>query len=641
MSCGGALSPTCPSCGAENPPAAKFCIECGTGLGAGGAGVVAPPPGTAPQPPAPPGVATQPPQPAQPQALFGGQLPGVAAPAWGSPGAALPEERRKATVLFADLSGYTAIAERMDPEAVKSIVDRALQRLGQEVVRHGGRVDKYIGDNVMAVFGAPLSHEDDPERAVRAGLAMQAAMEEINTDIAGAAAEAAGANFLLRVGINSGEVLAGQVGDGYTVMGDAVNVAARLQAAATPGSVTVGEITHRLTRSAIEYSELQPLTLKGKSEPVPAWEATRVLDPGAAPRGARTEAPLVGRQDESDLLMSLFDRVGRESRPHLVTVIGQAGVGKSRLLRELAVQTSARADKVAFRVGRCPAYGAGLAYWALGEILRDQFELVDTDDSELAWAKLLTGVESVVSNAETDEPPVRIAATIARPLGIEPPAEHAMATGVHDVDDAQQTRDRLFSAVRSLVEAVSRQHPVVIALEDIHWADEGMLDLIEYLARWVRGPALIVCLARDELLDRRPGWGADGATRPRSRSSRCRRTRRASWSPPCSRTGTAPARTVTSSCHRWPSVRRATLCSRRRWSTGSARRDRRTSRRSPKPCMPCSRPVSTRFPHRSGASSSTLRSSGRPSGKARSSGSSRRRASTCTMPSPRFRRRTS
>ena len=192
--------------------------------------------------------------PAQPEALFGGQLPGVAAPAWGSPGAgALPEERRKATVLFADLSGYTAIAERMDPEAVKSIVDRALRRLGQEVVRYGGSVDKYIGDNVMAVFGAPISHEDDPERAVRAGLAMQAAMEEINKDMAGVAAEAAGANFSLRVGINSGEVLAGQVGDGYTVMGDAVNVAARLQAAATPGSVTVGEITHRLTRGAIEY----------------------------------------------------------------------------------------------------------------------------------------------------------------------------------------------------------------------------------------------------------------------------------------------------------------------------------------------------------------------------------------------------
>jgi class 3 adenylate cyclase/tetratricopeptide (TPR) repeat protein len=504
MSCGAALSPTCPTCGAENPPAAKFCIECGTGLGAGGTGVVAPPPGTTPQPPSAPGVTAQAVPPAQREGLFGGQLPGVAAPAWGSPGAGvLPEERRKATVLFADLFGYTAVAERLDPEAVKSIVDRALRRLGQEVVRYGGRVDKYIGDNVMAVFGAPVSHEDDPERAVRAGLAMQAAMEEINKDVA----EAAGGSFSLRVGINSGDVLAGQVGDGYTVMGDAVNVAARLQAAARPGTVTVGEITHRLTRGAIEYRELEPLSLKGKSEPVAAWEAARVLIPGPATRGARIGVPLIGREDESALLMSLFERVGRESRPHLVTVLGQAGVGKSRLLRELAAQIGGRPEKPAFRVGHCPAYGAGLAYWALGEILRGQFELVDTDDSELAWAKLLRGVESVVSDAETDEPPVRIAATIARPLGIEPPAEHAMPTGVHDVDDAQQTRDRLFSAVRSLVEAVSRQRPVVIALEDIHWADEGMLDLIEYLARWVRGPALIVCLARDELLDRRPGWG--------------------------------------------------------------------------------------------------------------------------------------
>ena len=265
MSCGAALSPTCPSCGTQNPPGAKFCIECGTGArggwirrGGASARVDAP---AAPDPRG--GGAGQPPR-AQRGALFGGQLPGVAAPAWGSPAGGLPEERRKATVLFADLFGYTAVAERMDPEAVKSIIDRALRRLGQEVVRYGGSVDKYIGDNVMAVFGAPVAHEDDPERAVRAGLAMQAAMEEINQDIG----VAAGVSFSLRVGINSGDVLAGQVGDGYTVMGDAVNVAARLQAAARPGSVTVGEITHRLTRGAIEYDELEPLTLKGKSEPV-------------------------------------------------------------------------------------------------------------------------------------------------------------------------------------------------------------------------------------------------------------------------------------------------------------------------------------------------------------------------------------
>src|SRR5688572_26987107 len=325
MSCGATLSPSCPNCGAENPPGAKFCIECGTGLGAGGSGVVSPAPPTTPQPPSPPGVAAQaPPHPAQRAGLFGGQLPGVGAPAWGAPGAgALPEERRKATVLFADLSGYTAVAERLDPEAVKSIVDRALRRLGEEVTRFGGTVDKFIGDNVMAVFGAPVAHEDDPERAVRAGLAMQAAMAEINERIEGV-------EFALRVGINSGEVLAGQIGDGYTVIGDPVNVASRLQSAARPGTVTVGEITHKLTRAAIEYTELEPLRLKGKAEPVPAWEAVRIVVAGTTL--TRAASPLIGRDDESMLLSSLFDRVVREDRSHLVTVIGQAGVGKSRLL---------------------------------------------------------------------------------------------------------------------------------------------------------------------------------------------------------------------------------------------------------------------------------------------------------------------
>src|ERR671931_2065596 len=308
MSCGTALAAKCPTCGTENPPGAKFCIECGTGLGAGGTGVTAATPG--PQPP-PTALSPQAAPPAQRGGLFGGRLSDVAAPAWGSPAAGLPEERRKATVVFADLSGYTAVAERMDPEAVKSFVDRALRRLGQEVVRYGGRVDKYIGDNVMAVFGAPVAHEDDPERAVRAGLAMQAAMDEINKDIEAAT----GSSFSLRVGINSGEVLAGQVGDGYTVIGDVVNVASRLQSAARPGSVTVGETTHRLTRGPIEYEELEPLTLKGKSEPVAAWEAVRVLIPGPAVRGFRAAAPLIGREDESALLQPLLDRVVREGRP--------------------------------------------------------------------------------------------------------------------------------------------------------------------------------------------------------------------------------------------------------------------------------------------------------------------------------------
>jgi class 3 adenylate cyclase/tetratricopeptide (TPR) repeat protein/ribosomal protein L40E len=459
MECGAGLAAGCPSCGAENPPGAKFCMECGTPLAGGGAERAAAP---------------------------------------GAPSEAPPEERRKATILFADLSGYTAVAERMDPEAVKSMVEGALRRLGTEVGRYGGTIDKFIGDNVMAVFGAPVSHEDDPERAVRAGLAMQAAMEEINVRVA----RSVDASFSLRVGINSGEVLAGQMGSGYTVIGDAVNVAARLQAASRPGSVTVGEITWRLTRRAIEYSELEPLTLKGKSQPVKAWEAERVIVSGPTTRGTGGSAHLVGRGDEAALLASLLDRSIREGRPHLVTVMGQAGVGKSRLLRELADRASDHPEHPAVRIGRCPAYGSGLAYWALTEIVRGQFEIADTDDSLTAWGKLVRGVEKLVSTEETGEPADRVAAAMARPLGIEPPDE---LTG--DGENPEQIRDRLFWAVRSVIEAASRQRPLVLAIEDIHWADEGMLDLIEYLARWVRGPALIVCLARDELLDRRPDWG--------------------------------------------------------------------------------------------------------------------------------------
>ncbi len=458
MSCGSALAQRCQSCGTEQPPGAKFCIECGARL-------------TAPGPAA-----------AEPQQARPVEIP--------------PEERRMATVLFADLSGYTAATERMDPEAAKAMVDRALRRLGAEVERVGGSVDKYIGDNVMAVFGAPLAHEDDPERAVRAGLAMQAAMSEVN--------EAAAADFSLRVGINTGEVMAGSVGDGYTVIGDVVNVASRLQAAARPGSVTVGEQTHRATRDAVAYEQLEPLTLKGKSEPVAAWEATGMVAAGPSRRAAaRPATPLIGRDDESQLLRSVYDRVLREGRPHLVTVLGQAGVGKSRLLRELAAGLIDRDDPPLIHQGQCPPYGSGIAYWALGEVIRGQFEILDTDSSEEAWEKLRAGVESLMEELGEDEPSDRNAVLIARPLGIEPPDDAPSVEG----DDPQRMRESLFSAVRACVEAISRGRPLVLAFEDIHWADEGMLDLIEYLARWVRGPALLICLARDELLERRPGWG--------------------------------------------------------------------------------------------------------------------------------------
>ena len=349
MSCGAELTPLCPSCGAENPGGAKFCMECGAALGEG--------------------------------------TP-AATPAAASPTEAPPEERRQATIVFADLSGYTAAAERMDPEAVKALVDRTLRRLGDAIERFGGSIDKFIGDNVMGVFGAPTAHEDDPERAVRAGLAMQEAMEGANRE----SQEKYGVEFSLRVGINSGEVMAGAVGDRYTVMGDAVNVAARLQGAGRPESVTVGESTYQATGEAISYERLEPLTLKGKEEPVPAWEATGVLSEPRR-RGGRAQTPLIGREEEAGLLSSLAERVEREGRPYLVTVIGQAGVGKSRLLRELMsnLELLGRSHRRSV-AGSARPYGSGIAYWALAEVLNDEFEIRDTDTPEAAWEKLRAGV---------------------------------------------------------------------------------------------------------------------------------------------------------------------------------------------------------------------------------------------------------
>jgi class 3 adenylate cyclase len=468
MSCGTALAPRCPSCGAENPPEAKFCIECGTALRAGA--------------PAPaPGAAAPAPAPAAPQ----------------PPATEMAEERRLVTILFADLAGYTAVAERMDPEAVKGLLEGTLRKLGEEVTRFGGRVDQYIGDNVMAVFGAPQSHEDDPERAVRAGLAMQETMERLNERQTGQRQ----VSFLLRVGINSGEVLAGRMGDRYTVIGDPVNVAARLQAAARPGTVTVGESTYRATRESIDYRELEPLDLKGKAEPVPAWEAIAVLAERPH-RAERREAPLVGRGDESALLVSLARRVEGEGRPHLVTVIGQAGVGKSRLLREFEAQTSTLERPPKLLTGECLPYGSGIAYWALGEVIRTEFGIEVEDSSESAWGKISEGMAARLNGERGGEAAERNAALIARMLGIDPPD----GAPPLESDDPQRMREALFSAIRALLEAISERQQLVVAFEDIHWADEGMLDLIEYLARWMRGPVLLICLARDELLDRRTEW---------------------------------------------------------------------------------------------------------------------------------------
>src|SRR4051794_8950501 len=416
MECGSKLELLCSNCSTPYSAGQKFCAECGSALG-----------GSAPAPAAP-----RPPT----------QRP--------VPNSALPEERRWVTVLFADISGYTAMAERMDAELVKSMVDRCLRRLGGEVERFGGTVDKYIGDNVMAIFGAPVAHEDDAERAVRAALAMHEAIVEIDPQLQ------------LRVGINTGDVLAGSVAEGgYTVIGDTVNVAARLQAAAEIGSITVGERTMRATGTAVEYRELEPLHLKGKAEPVCAYEAVGLVS--AAPRrqkGEPAQAPFVGRSHELELLDSLYERVVREGRAHLVTVIGQAGVGKSRLLREVDARLGTKDPGPAIRVGHCLPYGSGVVYWALGEIVRSEASIVDNDSADDAWRKLCRYVEDLRDDpaAEPGLQSQRMAALIGRLVGIDSPAE---ATQLES-DDPERLRESFFSAVRFGIEARARRHPMVL-----------------------------------------------------------------------------------------------------------------------------------------------------------------------------------
>ena len=479
MSCGAALPRRCPVCGAAAPEHARFCISCGAALS--GEAAAAPAGGALNEDPPRAGTAATGSEPL-------------------SPATAGLDERRTATVLFADLSGYTAIAETLDPEAVKRLLERILTRLGEEVERHGGHVDKFIGDNVMAIFGAPVAHGDDAQRAVLAGLGMQAAMSEINEGLSRQHEVA----FTLRVGINTGEVLAGNLGEGYTVIGDSVNVAARLQAAARPATVTVGEETYRATRDAIAYQALsQPLELKGKAAPVRAWEAVEAATATSEPAVRWATAPLIGRRQELARLGELLDRVQQEAVPHLVTVLGEPGVGKSRLLAQFSREILERTPQPLVRRGRCLPYGTSIVYWPLGEVLRAESEILDTDPPPTARQKLSTRLGALMGGGEDGERVSSQIGLIGRVLGIGGEQEAAAPRE----EDPLRARELFFAAVRSCLEGLAREAPLVLIWEDIHWADEGMLDLIEHLARWSHAPTLQICLAREELLERRDGWG--------------------------------------------------------------------------------------------------------------------------------------
>ena len=393
------------------------------------------------------------------------------------------EERKVVTCIFCDLVGFTSRAERMDPEDVRGLLQPYHTRLRSELERHGGTVEKFIGDAVMAVFGAPIAHEDDPERAVRAALSIRETLAEEG-------------ELEVRIGITTGEALVAlgarpDAGEGMA-SGDVVNTAARLQTAAPTNGILVDETTYRATERAIEYAEPTTIDAKGKAEPVAVWEARKARARVSVERVGG--APLVGREQELTLLRETLARVVREREPQLVTLVGVPGIGKSRLVYEL-FQTIETGDYglVYWRHGRSLPYGDGVTFWALGEIVKAQAGILDSDSAETAGDKLRRAVERFVSDdAEADWFERRL-----RPLA-----------GL-DTDEASgDRRDEAFAAWRRYLEAIADERPLVLVFEDLHWADDALLDFVDHLVGWASGvPLLVLSTSRPELLVRRPGWG--------------------------------------------------------------------------------------------------------------------------------------
>ena len=412
----------------------------------------------------------------------------------GGAGRPSTEQRKLVSVVFADVVGSTAFGSDNDPEAVRSVMGAYFERMKQIAELHGGTVEKFIGDAVMVVFGVPRLHDDDAERAVRAGLAMRDEMDRLNADL--------GVSLAARVGVNSGEAVAGSGREGqFLVTGDAVNVGARLQQGAEAGEVVVGPLTESLTRSAIEYAVRPAVVAKGKTEPIKAFRAIRPRS--AIPEQARglpaMRAQLVGRQRELRLLLETFERVRTERRAHLFTVVGNAGIGKSRLVGELLARVATAGDARVLR-GRVLPYGAGITYWPLMEIIRDDAGITSEDDRDAALVKLDQRT-AAVDGAGAASIRQRLAAMLAL---------RKVDEVLPEVPPSDVSREIAW-AVREHLAAVARE-PAVIVIDDLQWAEPAVFEIIDGLAERAEDAALLLlCVARPQLLEAHPSWAAGRA----------------------------------------------------------------------------------------------------------------------------------
>jgi class 3 adenylate cyclase/tetratricopeptide (TPR) repeat protein len=414
--------PVCQQCGTDNPDVARFCLACGSPL------VEAPPP---------------------------------------------QEFRKVVTIVFSDLKGSTAMGEKLDSESLREVMTRYFDAMRAELERHGGVIEKFIGDAIMAVFGLPRLHEDDALRAVRAAAGMQQAQAVLNDELE----RQWGVRLTVRTGVNTGEVVAGDPTTGQRlVTGDAVNVAARLEQAAGEQEVLLGDLTYRLVRDYVEVEEVEPLQLKGKSEPVPAYRLVSVGEDVERPR--RLDSPMVGRDGELAQLSGALRQAIESRRCQLVTIVGEAGVGKSRLIDEFVRSLDGEAS---FLGGRCLPYGDGITFWPLAEAVRQASGIIERDSTEIALQKL----SALSGDAEAE-------ARVASAMGLT-----ATEFPVKE----------LFWGARKLLEALARPGPVVVLFEDIHWAEATFLELIEHLVETSDDTCLLlVCTSRHELLERQPEW---------------------------------------------------------------------------------------------------------------------------------------